>query len=202
VIQRLRRSFRNTSPAADPVVAALATLLPGVAQRLFTGPLIEAAVLVGIRDGSQGPEVLLTRRTESLRDHPGQISFPGGRLEAVNESAVAAALREAREEIGLLPAQVEVIGYLPPQPVVTGFVISPVIGLVHRDFSPMPDPVEVAEVFAVPLDFLLAPGNLRLEPREVRGVAVSTYACQFGHHRIWGATAQILAALCGSLHGN
>lgn len=202
MIQRLRRAFEGSLPAADPAASAIGALNPGVAQRLFSGPLTPAAVLVGIQEGAQGLEVLLTRRTEFLRDHPGQISFPGGRLDRLDEPPAETALREAREEIGLLPGQVELIGYLSPQPVITGFAISPVIGIVQRDFVPVPDPAEVAEVFSVPLDFLLAPGNLRLEHRQVRGVAVSTYACQFGSHRIWGATAQILAALCGRLHGN
>lgn len=201
MLQRLRRSFLGTMPAADPVAAALAALPRGVPERLFDQPLTPAAVLVGIQERPGGLAVLLTRRTESLRDHPGQISFPGGRLERAEESPVAAALREAHEEIGLPPSRVELIGYLPPQAVVTGFAISPVIGLVPGDFSPVPDPAEVAEVFSVPLDFLMAPGSLRLEHRQVRGVAMSTFACQFGNYRIWGATAQILAALCGRLHG-
>jgi 8-oxo-dGTP pyrophosphatase MutT (NUDIX family) len=202
VIERLRRSFLGTAPATDPAAAALAALPPGVPERLFDQPLTPAAVLVGIQERPGGLAVLLTRRNESLRDHPGQISFPGGRLATPEESAAAAALREAREEIGLLPARVEIVGYLPPQAVVTGFAISPVIGLVAADFSPVPDPSEVAEVFSVPLDFLMSPGSLQLESRRVRGVAMSTFACHYGNHRIWGATAQILAALCGRLHGN
>lgn len=202
MIERLRRTFTGTWPAADAVTSAMGALPADVVARLFTTPLTPAAVLVGIQDGAQGLAVLLTRRADSLRDHPGQISFPGGRLDRADEPPAAAALREAGEEIGLLPSEVEVIGYLGPQPVITGFAVTPVIGIVQRDFVPVPDPAEVAEVFSVPLDFLLLPGSLRLERREVRGVAVSTYACQFGGHRIWGATAQILAALCGRLHGN
>lgn len=201
MIDGLRRGLQGTEPAADPAAAALAALPPGVARRLFNRPLVPAAVLVAIQQGAGGPGVILTRRNADLRDHPGQVSFPGGRLAFASELPADAALREAREEIGLCRDQVELLGYLPPHPVITGFAISPVIGLVDATFQPVPDAAEVAEVFTVPLDFLLAPGNLHLETRQVRGITLSTYACQFGTHRIWGATAQVLAALCERLHG-
>ena len=116
-----------------------------------------AAVLVGLVDRRDGPALLLTQRTEHLRDHAGQICFPGGRIEPGDESAAAAALREAEEEIGLDPARVGILGNLPAYQTVTGFRIHPVIGWISPPFELRPDPFEVAEAFEVPLHFVLDP---------------------------------------------
>jgi 8-oxo-dGTP pyrophosphatase MutT (NUDIX family) len=194
--QQILAGLRDTRPLRDPVAQALAALPGPVVDALFPSPPIPAAVLVPICGDGRGLSVLLTRRTADLRDHPGQISFPGGRLEGHDDGPTAAALREAFEEIGLSPGDVELAGYLPPHAVVTGFVVTPVVGFVQPGFVARPDPREVAEVFSVPLDFLLEPRNLHTGPRDIGTVRLTTYFWQYGHHRIWGATAHMLKTLC------
>ena len=157
--------------------------------------LCAAAVLVGLVDRGAGEQVLLTRRNAGLRHHGGQISFPGGRIEDNDADPVAAALREAREEIGLLPAQVRALGYLDPLATITGFHVYPVVAQVTADFLPVPDPSEVDEVFEVPLAFLLEPGNARRVELEFRGARRSVLEFQFNDWRVWGATAAMLVNL-------
>lgn len=195
MIHRLRASLKASRPPVDLPREAVASLPEDIAAGLFPGPLIPAAVLVGLVARGNEWDVLLTRRTEHLRDHPGQISFPGGRLESEQESPLAAALRETHEETGIAAEFIEVIGYLPPHAVVTGFAVSPVVGVLHPGFTLRADPREVAEIFHLPLTHLLDPANLVCSERIVRGLAVPVYACQFGPHNIWGATAQILKSL-------
>lgn len=142
-----------------------------------------------------GLTVLLTRRTEHLRDHPGQISFPGGRVDPGDASALATALREAEEELGIHASQISLAGYLPPHAVVTGFAVTPVVGFVSPDVQLQPDPREVAEAFEVPLEFFLEPANLTQATRRVREIEVPLLEYQYATHRIWGATANILQSL-------
>ncbi|KGQ19808.1 putative nudix hydrolase YeaB [Lysobacter dokdonensis DS-58] len=165
-------------------------------------PLREAAVLVGLVTRDEGWQVLLTRRTDALRHHAGQVSFPGGRIEPDDADAIAAALRESREEIGLLAAQASPVGFLDPLCTITGFRVSPLVALVDPEFVPRPDPGEVAEVFEVPLEYVLDPGNLNTldvatflgrpipggRPRQVFEFVDRGNPGQ----RIWGATASIL----------
>lgn len=198
---RLRAWLAGTRAPADLAAEALARVPREMALALYPSPLVPAAVLVGLVPAGTGWEVLLTRRTDHLRDHPGQISFPGGRLEAADEGPVAAALRETEEEVGIAPALVDVLGYLPPHPVVTGFAVSPVVGLIRPGFQLRPDPMEVAEIFGVPLDYLLRDDAFAAGQREVRGVTVPVYSCQHGRHLIWGATAHILHTLREGIHG-
>ena len=157
--------------------------------------LSAAAVLVGLVDRGAGEQVLLTRRNAGLRHHGGQISFPGGRIESSDADPVAAALREAREEIGLLPAQAQVLGYLDPLATITGFHVYPVVAQVAAGFQPQPDPSEVDEVFEVPLEFLLEPDNARRVELEFRGARRSVLEFQFQDWRVWGATAAMLVNL-------
>jgi 8-oxo-dGTP pyrophosphatase MutT (NUDIX family) len=145
--------------------------------------------------------VLLTRRTDHLTDHPGQISFPGGRAEPGDVDAVATALREAREEIGLDPAHVEVLGSLPTYTTVTSFIVTPVIALVRPEFVTQADPFEVAEVFEVPLAFIMNPAHHRRHAIEVGAVRREFLSMPWDgtdlaglpqRYFIWGATAAML----------
>lgn len=158
-------------------------------------PLRPASVLVALVERRQGPQVLLTRRTQALRHHGGQISFPGGRIEAIDADPVAAALREANEEVGLLPEHVSPLGYLDPFATITGFHVFPVVAQVHGDFVARRDPSEVDEVFEVPLPFLLDPGNARRFEVDYRGRKRILVEFVYGNYRIWGATAAMLVNL-------
>ncbi len=158
-------------------------------------PLKAAAVLVPIVDRPQGVQVLLTRRTDHLHDHAGQISFPGGRIDPGDETPEAAALRETEEEIGLPPAKVSVVGRLDTYIVRTGFEVHPVVGLVRPPFQLALDGFEVAEVFEVPLSFFLRPGSKERHSRVFKGRERFFYAYPYGDYYIWGATAGMLGNL-------
>ena len=154
-----------------------------------------ASVLVPIVTRDDGLTVLLTRRTAHLRDHSGQIAFPGGRAEAGDASAEATALREAEEEIGLEPARVEVLARLSDYHTRTGFRVTPVVGLVAPPLGLRLDAQEVDEAFEVPLAFVLDPANHQRHQREFQGRQVPFYAIVYRDHYIWGATAGMLVNL-------
>ena len=160
-----------------------------------TGPLIPAAVLVPIVLHEPEPTVLLTRRTDHLHHHPGQVSFPGGRVEAQDCSPVETALRETEEEISLRRGHIELLGCLPRYRTITGFEITPVVGLVTPPFELALDAFEVAEVFEVPLSFLLDTTNHQRHSVDVQGVRREYYAMPYGDYFIWGATAGMLVSL-------
>ncbi|MBB3343589.1 8-oxo-dGTP pyrophosphatase MutT (NUDIX family) [Luteimonas sp. RC10] len=161
--------------------------------------LREAAVLVGLVEREHGLQALLTRRTDTLRHHAGQVSFPGGRLEPEDGGPLQAALREANEEIGLAPTQAAPLGFLDPLATVTGYRVVPVVAMLDPDFAPVPDPGEVAEVFEVPLDFLMSPAKLRrvdiVFAGRTRHVLEYETLPDAPTHRIWGVTASILLNL-------
>lgn len=162
---------------------------------LLDAPPRPAAVLVPLVARDDSLTVLLTERTAHLHDHAGQVSFPGGRMEESDPSPVHTALRETEEEIGLAPHAVEVIGTLPPYVVATGYRVTPVVGLIERDFTLSPDAFEVAEVFEVPLAFLMDPANHERRVVNVGAVARTFYAMPYHSGRryfIWGATAAML----------
>lgn len=167
----------------------------------LAGPATPAAVLIGLLPAPEGPRILLTRRTAHLRDHAGQISFPGGRIEAIDRSPVDAALREAHEEVGLEPERVEVLGELACYRTRTGFLIHPVVGWVDRPASFRPDPFEVAELFELPLAFALDPANHRRDAYERDGRRREFWALPYREHYIWGATAGILVNLARLVGG-
>jgi 8-oxo-dGTP pyrophosphatase MutT (NUDIX family) len=164
-------------------------------------PVQPAAVLIGLVARPDGATVLLTQRTKHLRDHAGQISFPGGRMEPEDRDAVATALREAREEIGLDPGKVEVLGELETYDTVTGFRIHPVVGWIEPPIELLPDPYEVAEVFEVPLAFALDEANHRRESVMRDGRPRQFYVVPYQSRYIWGATAGILVNLARRLAG-
>lgn len=155
-------------------------------------PLIPAAVLVGLVDRPRGMGVLFTKRTAHLTDHAGQISFPGGRLDATDADAVAAALREAEEEVGLPAHQVEMVGRLDTYVTRTGFEVTPCVGFIDPPESYRPDPFEVAEVFEAPLSFFRDPRSRKMESRTYQGRQRFFYAYPWGDYYIWGATAGML----------
>ena len=158
-------------------------------------PLTPAAVLFPIVLRDEGHTVLLTQRTAHLRDHAGQISFPGGRVEDEDPSPVATALRETEEEIGLSRAHVEILGYLPEYRTGTGFRVTPVVALVKPPFELALDAFEVAEAFEVPLAFLLDPANHQRHSLHYRGALRHFFAMPYGDYFIWGATAGMIRSL-------
>lgn len=162
--------------------------------------LRRAAVLVPIIDRPR-PSVLLTRRAAHLKDHAGQVSFPGGRVEDGDRDATATALRETGEEIGLAPRQVEIIGAIDRYETVTGFDITPVVGLIEPGFTLDPDPREVAEVFEVPLAVIFDPANHRRHSRQWRGSTRRFYVIPYKDYYIWGATAGMLVNLSEKVKG-
>lgn len=195
--QALRQRFL-TPPLWDPEVRQERWTV--ASTRLPTA----AAVLVAIVLRAEEPTVLLTQRTEHLKNHAGQVSFPGGRAETYDADIVATALREAQEEVGLPPQRVDVLGTLPVYTTGTGFLVTPVVGLVEPGFVLQTDPNEVAEAFEVPLSFLMSPLNHRLHEIEQEGESRQFYSMPWPGVRmsgesheyfIWGATAAMLRNL-------
>lgn len=154
-----------------------------------------AAVLVPVIATQRGVEVMLTKRSSALAHHPGQVAFPGGKVDAGDKSPVQAALREAEEEVGLPRARVDILGTLPNHITVTGYDVTPVLGLIEGEMTPVPEVGEVDEAFFVPLSFVTAPENFRIEGRRWQGMMRHYYAVPFGPYYIWGATARILRGL-------
>lgn len=194
---RLRARLAGTRPC-DPTEMRLAGMPLEESRRyahLCPPVLTPAAVLVPIVDHADGLTVLLTERAPDLRHHPGQISFPGGRLEPQDDGPVAAALRETEEEIGLAREHVEVIGFLPDHVIFTGYRVTPVVAFVNPGVPLRLDPVEVASTFELPLAFVLDPANHRARMRPIGDGAVQVYDMPYGKRNVWGATAGMLMTL-------
>ncbi|MEH7828698.1 CoA pyrophosphatase [Gemmobacter denitrificans] len=189
----LRRALlRDTPQSSDYDLNPEVVLPPGRVLR-------PASVLVAVCEGKGGPSVLLTKRASGLKHHPGQIAFPGGKIDAGDGSPEAAALREAQEEVGLNPALVTLIGRLPAHETVTGYTVTPVLGHIETCFDTRAEAGEVEEVFRVPLAHLAQPVNFRVERRMWRGQWRRYYAVPYGPYYIWGATARMLRALAERL---
>ena len=180
-----------------PVVAPFgdATLDPSLAPSMAERPLRDAAVLVGIVTHPREAGVILTQRTEHLSSHAGQVAFPGGKIDREDSGPIATALREAEEEIGLDPADVAPLGCFSPYASNSGFRIVPVVGLVRPGAALAANPHEVADVFEVPLGFLMNGANHRVANRMWRGQRRYFYEMPFGERYIWGVTAGILRQL-------
>ena len=194
----LQERLAGTRAPQDPfdvVLPAGSERWPELVRERVARTLRPAGVLVPVIERLDGLSVLLTQRSAELKHHAGQVSFPGGRMEAHDADVVQAALRETHEEVGIPPQAIAVVGYLPPMPTVTGYAVTAVVGLVSDDISLQIDRTEVEYAFEVPLAFLLDARNERALEREYRGRRIPTVEFHYGGERIWGATAHILVEL-------
>ena len=178
----VRQRLGDTAPGPDPRRIELAASRP-------------AGVLVPLVRRSAGLTVLLTRRSEDLKHHAGQVSFPGGRMEAGDDDILATALRETHEEIGVDPFCVEIAGALRSMPTISGYAVTPIVGLLPGDVRLTLDPVEVELAFEVPLEFFFDEGNVRRTERLIEGVPVPLIEYAYSGQRIWGATAAMIDEL-------
>jgi 8-oxo-dGTP pyrophosphatase MutT (NUDIX family) len=196
--EHIRESLdpRPSAPGED--IQWLAGASPDVVSRVraaLPARQVPAAVLVPLVEHATGMTVLLTQRAETLKDHAGQISFPGGRIEPEDQNPWHAALREAYEEIGLMPNFVEFAGYLPDHHVITGFRVTPVVGFVNPDYQLRIALAEVHDVFEVPLDFILDTANHKSRQRTLGDFTYQVHDIPYGERNIWGATAGMLMTL-------
>ena len=166
----------------------------------YTG-FIPAAVLLLLHEQDNELHIVLTKRTESVQHHKGQVSFPGGTKDILDTTSADTALREAGEEIGLMPKDVEVMGLLNDFCTPSGFCITPIVGFLPFHSTFVLNKTEVAEIFSVPLSFFLNSCNERSEQRELSGKMKIVYFYRYGNYEIWGATAEILRTFLHSLRG-
>ncbi len=201
---QIERLLRDTQPGHDPQIpyaAQFSTEQLELLRRLFPQNPARAAVLVPLVERADGLHVLLTQRASHLKHHPGQISFPGGRIEPSDAGPWEAALREAEEEIGLCADFVQHAGYLQDHLVISGFRVTPVVGFVRPGFTLRLDHTEVEDAFEVPLQFVLDERNHAPRDRVVAGHTVVTLEIPYEGRHIWGATASMLITLGRLLQG-
>ncbi len=194
----LQERLAGTCAPDDPVdvvMPAGSERWPDFVRERIARTLQPAGVLIPVMERVAGLSVLLTQRSAELKHHAGQVSFPGGRMEEHDRDIVHAALRETHEEVGIPPEAITVVGYLPPMPTITGYAVTPVVGLVADDVALQIDRTEVEYAFEVPLAFLLDSRNERALEREYQGRRVPTVEFHYEGERIWGATAHILVEL-------
>ena len=160
---------------------------------------LEASVLIPILTFKKDLEILLTKRSNNLKNHPGQIAFPGGKKDQIDSSPIETALRETQEEVGLNPKDVEIIASLPSHKTATGFVIKPYLGLINQPFSETLRQGEVDEIFTVPYEYILNEKNFSIQTRKWNGSQRSYYVVPYGPYYVWGATARILLNLSRAL---
>jgi len=193
LFQRIAAALKTPgAPSSDYDLNRDISLPPGRKLR-------PAAVLIPIIGAGNQARIILTKRASALEHHPGQIAFPGGKMDQDDRDITATALREASEEIGLEPGNVEVLGRMQPHETVTGFDVTPVVARVLKPFDPTPEKGEVDEVFEVPIGHLLTPENYHIQARRWQGKLRSYYTVPYGPYYIWGATARILRSLADTV---
>jgi 8-oxo-dGTP pyrophosphatase MutT (NUDIX family) len=202
--ERVVATLRHTQPGQEPEFPYASNFTAEqvlALRRALPERLARAAVLVPLVERPEGLQVLLTVRASQLKNHAGQISFPGGRVEPADVSPWQAALREASEEIGLEPGFVSPIGYLRDHLVISGFRVTPAVGFVQPGFTLQLDTTEVEEVFEVPLEFVVDPAHHVARERHFAGLTVPTWEIPYQGRHIWGATASMLISLSRRLRG-
>ncbi len=199
----LRRAAARLAPVSADLGEPTRTdndLNPGSPMYFAKPPWRRAAVFVGLVERDEDFGVLLTLRPQTMAEHAGQVAFPGGRIDPSDAGPLAAALREAHEEVGVDPESVNLLGQSDPYLTSTGYVVSPFVGVLPPDFVPVREKYEVAEVFETPLSFLMHPRNHERHEREFRGSLRAYYAMPHDGHYIWGATAGMIKALYDRLY--
>jgi 8-oxo-dGTP pyrophosphatase MutT (NUDIX family) len=192
------RDRLGRAPAAQGDDAFLAGLPPELSahfSHLLPATPVPAAVLIPIVERDPQLTVLLTQRAAELKNHAGQISFPGGRIESADAGPVQAALRETEEEIGLERRFIEVVGFLPDHLIISGYRVTPVVAFVRPGFTLRLDATEVTATFEVPLDFVLDPANHKARRRKLGEGEIEVYDIPYGERNIWGATAGMIMTL-------
>lgn len=189
IVPRLRQALTRPGRSSSDFDLNPDTVVPAGRKLRAAGVLVPISI---VRDV---PQVILTKRSSSLQHHPGQIAFPGGKQDESDLDVTATALREAKEEIGLPSHMAEVLGLMPEHETVTSFKVTPVVAILREEFSVLPEPGEVEEVFSVPLSHVLEPENYLVESRRWRGQRRYYFSVPYGPYYIWGATARMLRAL-------